>query len=558
MLKGGSHTEVVSSTTLGHQTGNSISRDGGTSKISLGALTAPGGNNMHTLAISEANIATTTTANVNGILALGRVTVGSDFAANDGSGNIVAYTGYTAVTTAGVNSASVVHQLTGGGTMAAGLTSYALRIVNGGNSDVLDINSRNLAVTNNSTIFYAGGFDNNYTINGTTGSLSSSSGNQPFVINTYTGTTLTVNARVTGSLTNIQKAGEGTLVLGANSQFGDVSGPTVVQQGVLRLAHKDALGTIATGTVVQGGAALELSGGISDFAAEPITINGVGIANNGALRNHSGNNTFAGPVTIGASGARINANADTSLTLTGGITTTLTQDVTFGGAGNTTVSTTAISGSGSLIKDGLGILTLSSANTYTGATMVSNGTLVVNGSVSNSSLTTVASGATIGGSGTIGALTVSSGGFINPGNSPGILNTGDYVQAGTYIAEITGLIPGTEHDQINVTGTVDITGGSLTAVFSAGTYAANDLIFILLNDGDDAIIGTFTDLAQGATVTSYGGFNWNISYIANNTGVGTGTFTGGNDIALQAVVIPEPKAALLGAIGVLLLFRRRR
>jgi cystathionine beta-lyase/cystathionine gamma-synthase len=158
----------------------------------------------------------------------------------------------------------------------------------------------------------------------------------------------------------------------------------------------------------------------------------------------------------------------------------------------------------------------------------------------------------------VGALTVQTGGFINPGNSPGILSSGNYTQAGRYTAEIIGLTPGTQHDQINVTGTVDITGGSLTALFSAGTYAANDLIFILLNDGADAITGTYTGLAQGATATTYGGFNWNISYLANNTGVGTGTFTGGNDIALQAVLIPEPSVVFLGAIGFLLLLRRRR
>jgi fibronectin-binding autotransporter adhesin len=555
VLKGGTHTELVASTTLSANTASSISRDSispGSAKISLGALTI---SNLSSLSISEANLATTTTANnASGILNLGRVTAGSDFGANDGSGNIVAYAGYTNYTpaTATTGSNSVVNQLTGGGTLANSLLSYSLRIANSGTGDVLELGSRNLTVINNGTFLYAGGGDNNYTINGT-GSIGSASGNQAFTINTYNGTTLTVNAKVSGNVAPVLKAGAGTLVLGGNSAAGAI----YVQEGVLRVANNDGLGNTTNGTNVNGGAALEIANNVT-IGAETLSINGAGISNNGALRNHSGNNTFAGAITIGASGARINADASTSLTLTGGITTTLTQDVTFGGAGNNTVSTTAISGSGSVIKDGAGILTLSATNTYTGATTVSNGTLVVNGNISNSRHTTVASGASIGGSGTIGALTVSSGGFINPGNSPGILNTGNYVQAGTYNAEITGLTPGvTGHDQINVTGTVDITSGSLTALFSAGTYAANDLIFILLNEGTDAITGTYTGLAQGTTVTSYGGFDWQISYTANNTGVGTGTFTGGNDIALMAV-IPEPGTALLGALGVLLLLRRRR
>jgi autotransporter-associated beta strand protein len=53
--------------------------------------------------------------------------------------------------------------------------------------------------------------------------------------------------------------------------------------------------------------------------------------------------------------------------------------LTLGGAGDTTVSTTAISGAGGLTKDGPGTLTLSGANTYTGPTTVSNGTLVLSG-----------------------------------------------------------------------------------------------------------------------------------------------------------------------------------
>ncbi len=209
-----------------------------------------------------------------------------------------------------------------------------------------------------------------------------------------------------------------------------------------------------------------------------------------------------------------------------------------------------------VVKDGAFTQTLSGTHDYTGTTAVNNGKLLINGNISTSTLTAVASGATIGGSGTTGALTVQSGGFVTPGNSPGILTvSGNYIQAGTYTAEINGLTPGnlaSNHDQIIVTGTVDITGGSLTSLFT-GTYAVNDMIFILLNDGVDAITGTYSGLAQGAVFTS-GGYDWQISYIANSGG--SPSFTGGNDIALMA--IPEPSAALLGGLGLLALMRRRR
>jgi hypothetical protein len=164
-------------------------------------------------------------------------------------------------------------------------------------------------------------------------------------------------------------------------------------------------------------------------------------------------------------------------------------------------------------------------------------------------------GATISGSGSVRNLTINSGGFINPGNSPGTLTVnGAYSQSGTLVAEINGLTAGTQHDQVVVNGSVNLTG-SLTVLFGgATTYNAGDMIFLLVNDSTDTITGAFSNFAQGDFVQSYGGFDWIISYTANS--VATPTFTGGNDIALLAV--PEPSVALLGGLSVLGLLRRRR
>src|SRR6266581_3626292 len=215
----------------------------------------------------------------------------------------------------------------------------------------------------------------------------------------------------------LTKTGTGTLTLsGANTY----SGATTVSAGVLDVQNNTALGATAGATTVAGGAALQLDGS-GLVVAEPVTLNGTGIAGGGALRQLANTNTWSGAITLG-SAARVNADAGT-LTVSGGITNSGVL-LTVGGAGNTTISTTAISGTGGLTKDGTGTVTLSANNTYTGTTTVSAETLVVNGSQSSSAVSL--NGGTLGGTGTVGAITsTTSGGTVSPGQGgPGILNSG--------------------------------------------------------------------------------------------------------------------------------------
>jgi autotransporter-associated beta strand protein len=348
VLRGGTHPEVVSATTISGNTGNTISRDGGTATIDLKAITVGG---LSALNISEDSIAKTSSLTTSGILGGGAITVGSHFATKSGS-DIVTNSTYTAYSSGpGGGNLTTVNQWTGGGTLTSGLQSYALRISNSGNSDVLNIGANNFTVPNGGTILYAGGFDNNFTINGT-GRLTSVNGNQPMHVAVYAGT-LTLNVRfpASGSST-LAKSGAGTLVAGAANDYGLA---TYVEQGVLRLANNLGAGTISGGIVVRSGAALELIGNIT-VGAEALTLSGTGISNGGSLRNISGINTYGGAITIGG-GARIIADSG-SLTLTGGIATTGGQNLTFGGAGDITVSNAVINGAANLIKDGSGTLGL--------------------------------------------------------------------------------------------------------------------------------------------------------------------------------------------------------
>jgi fibronectin-binding autotransporter adhesin len=203
-------------------------------------------------------------------------------------------------------------------------------------------------------------------------------------------TDMAVNAIVqNGSLT---KAGAGRLALtGANTY----NGTTTVSAGVLNISNSLALGGTGGGTVVNSGAALEIQGGIS-VGTEALTLNGTGVSNGGALRNVSGNNSWAGNLAL-ASASRVNADAGT-LTLAGGVNSS-NFGLTVGGAGNTAITGSLGLGSGSLTKDGTGTLYLSGNNVYTGGTSVSSGVVNISNAYAlggpSGGATTVASGAAL-------------------------------------------------------------------------------------------------------------------------------------------------------------------
>ena len=187
------------------------------------------------------------------------------------------------------------------------------------------------------------------------------------------------------------------------------------------------------------------------------------------------------------------------------------------GTGNDT------SAGGALTLNSGGTLILSGANTYHGATTVEAGTLLVDGSISNST-TTVQNGGTLGGHGTTGAVTVQSGGHFAPGDSPGVLHTGDLslTSGASFDEQIGGTTAGTGYDQTIVTGTVALNGATLNVSQYAGFVpSAGQTYTIINNDGSDAVSGTFAGFAEGATVT-LAGQALKISYVGGD----------GNDVTL--------------------------
>ncbi len=228
----------------------------------------------------------------------------------------------------------------------------------------------------------------------------------------------------------INNDNNGRLVLSGNNTF---TGNTTIGVGgmtysvVLNLQHSNALGATGTGNgVVFTGFAstLELQGGIS-VGNEPLSMTGAGYMNYGALRNVSGNNSWAGPITLTAA-ARINSDSDT-LTLNSGTAISGAFGLTVGGAGNTTISSAIGAGAGTLTKDGAGTLTLSGANTFTVATTVNGGTLLLDYSTLNN--TKLAD---------LGALILSKGTLTLSGGSHTDLVSATTLNSGAFVVNRSG------------------------------------------------------------------------------------------------------------------------
>ncbi len=414
-----------------------------------------------------------------------------------------------------------------------------------------------------------------YTTNASSTSTTVSAG-----INLVNGLTFTVNdgaaaddAVISGYISNGSawtKNGAGTLVL-SGSSTNTFTNTLAINAGVVRIEKNSALGTTAAGTSVASGAALQLANNVT-IGAEALGLSGTGVSNDGALRNISGNNTYGGALTLNAS-TRINSDAG-SLTLSGAISGG-SNNLTVGGAATTSI-TGAIGGTGTLTKDGAGTLGLNASNTYTGATSVTQGRLNVNGSITSDA--SVSAGASLGGDGAItGAVSLS--GTLLPGQGGSsdrtlTINGNVTTSAGSVISfDVTSMA---SHDQLIMGSgssiglnnadlvvnfdnalTFDIlTVGQgddfLAAVTGGGSYSGTGSWFRLISGDTTGMFSNVTE-TMSSTELAYFGLS-GTQYKVNLDGQAFWVAEG----STYLVAIPEPRAALIGSIGMLMLLRRRR
>lgn len=103
----------------------------------------------------------------------------------------------------------------------------------------------------------------------------------------------------------------------------------------------------------------------------------------------------------------------------------------------------------------------------------------------------------------------------------------------------------------NPSGAVSLNGNVMLrlSLSDAFTPAVSDVFYLLTRADTAAFSSFFAGAPEGSTV-QFDGVTGTLTYLANWTGAqATSSTSGGNDVAM--IVIPEPSAVLLIAIGAL-------
>ena len=268
------------------------------------------------------------------------------------------------------------------------------------------------------------------------------------------------------------------------------------------------------GVVTFTGGDYSVSGGL--FSLDGLICN-ITSGTNGTIFN---NGVFTGPATT------LTNNGSRDCTMTGSMNYSAANSAgIINGTGNFNFNGGFL-GAGTLQKNGTGTLTIGTPGSnsfFSGTITVNSGTVINNSNMPNAPLNLA--GGILGGSGTTARIQAT-GGTISPGTSPGTVtaNGNSTLNASTTFAiEIGGIVGGTQHDRMNVVGTINLGGANLTGTLINGFVPASGDQFTIVNS-TAARSGTFVN---GANIT-ISGVPFTIAYNANTvvlTAAGGGTPT---------------------------------
>lgn len=312
-------------------------------------------------------------------------------------------------------------------------------------------------------------------------------------------------------------AGSGTVSLGAGTLTTGLNGTSTTYSGVLA----------GTGTVTKLGAGTFTLSGVNTFTGA-LNVQAGTLGFGSANRLTGGNAVTISP---GAS-LLLNNNSQTLGSLSGTGNVTLgSGTLTSGTNGGSTAYGGVISGTGGLAKSGTGVLTLTGANTYTGATTINAGTLRLGAAerLSNSSALNVLAGATFdlnGSSETVASM--AGAGSIQLGTSGATLAT-----AGTTTTAFSGVLAGTGNLTKGGTGTLTLSGANSYT----GATQVNAGTLIAANATALGGTATGTTVASGATLR------------VSNAAVGNENVTlSGNGVSNAGALTGDGTASLAGNV----------
>ena len=373
---------------------------------------------------------------------------------------------------------------------------------------------------------------------------------------TLNGNAITLDGSIINQSTNLQTINM-ALILNATQTLNAANGAILISKVISGVGGINKTGS-ATLTVSSDNTYT----GATTVSAGTLKAGVASVANvSGAFGNNSQVTLANAPgVVLDITGYDTQIGSLTGGGTNGGNVTLGAARLTVGGANTSPLAYVGIiSGNGGVTKIGTGTQIFSGANTYTGTTIISGGSLYLNnssGSATGTGSVTVQNGATLGGSGTAAGETIIDGN-LNPGNHLGVISFGGALRlqtTATTTIEIVGATRGTQYDGINV-GSALTYGGALVmdfrSVFGAST-TFNLFDFVSQSSSFETV--SLTGEYSGSMAKNDAGV-WNLTS-GSHSWIFTQS-TGDLNFA-NSGVIPEPRAALLGGLGVLLLFRRRR